>query len=333
MINTRICDLLGIRYPILQGGMLWLADAILAAAVSNSGALGIISPYAGMDKDGNPLENLAEQISKVRGLTRKPFAVNIPLDLEQSGLLVDTILREAVEIAVTAAGSPTPYTELLRRKGVKVLHVVSSVKQARFAEDCKVDAVIAEGVEAAAHNGIDELPLFSLIPQVVDAVSIPVVAAGGIVDSRGWAAAVSLGAEGIQLGTRFVAVEENPASTKYKKAVLNAKDTDTVITSRKLVPTRSLKTEFSARLLQLEASGASAREIRDYIGYRRSREVQLEGNLNDGELYCGSSAGLIKEVLPAALVVKRLVEGYEEILGGMGNSDCGMRNVAYGDQR
>ena len=315
MISTRVSSLLGIQYPILQGGMLWLADARLAGAVSNAGALGTISPYAGMDKDGDPLENLTEQIEKIRRLTQKPFGVNIPLDLEQSGLLIDTLLKEAVEIVITAAGSPDSYTELLRQKGIKVLHVVSSVKQAHFAETCKVDAVIAEGVEAAAHNGFDELPLFSLIPQVADAVSIPVVAAGGIVDSRGWAAAVSLGAEGIQLGTRFVAVEENPASKRYKEALLKAKDTDTVITSRKIVPTRSLKTEFSTRLLQLEASGASVQEIRDFIGYRRAREVQLEETLTDGELYCSSSVGLIKEVLPASLVVNRLVEGYKEILG------------------
>jgi len=299
--------------------MLWLADAKLAAAVSNSGALGIISPYAGMDKDGDPLENLTEQIKRVRELTEKPFGVNIPLDLEQSGILIDALLKEEAKIVVTAAGNPAYYTELLRQEGIKVLHVVSSVKQAKFAENCKVDAVIAEGVEAAAHNGLDELPLFSLIPQVADAVSIPVVAAGGICDSRGWAAAVLLGAEGIQLGTRFVAVEENPASKRYKEALLRAKDTDTVITSRKLVPTRSLKTEFSMRLLQLDASGASAQEIREIIGYRRVRGAQLEGSLADGELYCGSSVGLINEIVPASLVVKRLVEEYEKILGTLQN--------------
>ena len=319
MINTRVCSLLGIQYPIIQGGMLWLADAKLAAAVSNSGALGIISPYAGMDKDGDPLENLTEQIKRVRELTEKPFGVNIPLDLEQSGILIDALLKEEAKIVVTAAGNPAYYTELLRQEGIKVLHVVSSVKQAKFAENCKVDAVIAEGVEAAAHNGLDELPLFSLIPQVADAVSIPVVAAGGICDSRGWAAAVLLGAEGIQLGTRFVAVEENPASKRYKEALLRAKDTDTVITSRKLVPTRSLKTEFSMRLLQLDASGASAQEIREIIGYRRVRGAQLEGSLADGELYCGSSVGLINEIVPASLVVKRLVEEYEKILGTLQN--------------
>lgn len=315
MINTRICRLLGIRYPVLQGGMLWLADATLAAAVSNAGALGIISPYAGMAKDGDPLINLAGLIKQVRRLTEKPFGVNIPLDLAQSGLLIDTVLKEGVDIVVTAAGSPAQYTELMRQEGTRVLHVISSVRHAQFAEDCEVDAVIAEGVEAAAHNGLDELPLFSLIPQVADAVSIPVIAAGGIVDSRGWAAAVCLGAEGIQLGTRFVAVEESPASNEYKSALLKAEDTDTIITSRKVVPTRSLKTPFSKQLVHLEASGASAEKIREVIGYRLARVAQLEGNLTDGELYCGASAGLIKEIVPASRVIEELVAGCKEITG------------------
>ncbi|RKY84998.1 enoyl-[acyl-carrier-protein] reductase FabK [candidate division KSB1 bacterium] len=314
MKRTRICDLLGIKYPIIQGGMLWLATAELAAAVSNAGALGIISPLAGLEKHGDPFENFRTQINAAKNLTRRPFGVNIPLDLEYSGLLIDLVLKEGVGIVVTSAGSPEHYTELARREGVKVLHVVSSVRQAQNAESCNVDAVIAEGVEAAAHNGRDEIPLFSLIPQVADSISIPVIAAGGIVDARGVVAAICLGADGVQLGTRFVAVKENIASPKYKQAIINAKDTDTVITCRKLVPTRSLKTEFSRRLLELEESGASADDIRTFLGYSRARKGQLEGDLVNGEAYCGASAGLIKEILPAALVVRKLVEGYQEIL-------------------
>jgi len=312
--KTRVCDLLGIKYPILQGGMLWLATADLAAAVSNADALGIISPLAGMERHGDSLRNLKTQIAMARDLTNNPFGVNIPLDLEQNGLLIDVLIKEKVGIVITAAGSPTHFTELLHQEGIKVLHVVSSVRQAQFAESCKVDAVIAEGVEAAAHNGRDELPLFSLIPQVADAVSIPVIAAGGIADGRGVVAAMSLGAEGVQLGTRFVAVKENIASAKYKQAIVDAKDTDTVITCRKLVPTRSLNTEFSRRLIELEESGASADNIRAFLGYSRARKGQLEGDLINGEAYCGSSAGLIKEILPAALVVQRLVEGYQEVM-------------------
>jgi len=314
MKRTRLCYLLKIDYPILQGGMLWLATAELAAAVSNAGALGMVSPHAGMEKHGDPSENLRLQIAAVRKLTKKPFGINIPLDLNRSGILIDTVLKERVNIVVTAAGDPHLYTEVLRREGVKVLHVVSTVKQAQSAESCKVDAVIVEGVEAAAHLGFDEIPLFSLIPQVTDAVSIPVIAAGGIVDARGVVAAFALGAEGVQLGTRFVAVEENIAHSKYKQAILNAGDTDTAITCRKLLPTRSVKTEFTRRLLELEESGATATDIRSFLGYGRARTGQIEGDLENGEAYSGTSAGLIKDVLPAADVVHRLVEEYQKVV-------------------
>jgi len=294
--------------------MLWLATAELAAAVSNAGALGVISPFAGMERNGDPLENLRLQIARARNLTKKPFGINIPLDLDQSGILIDTILKEKVNIVVTAAGDPHHYTEVLRKEGVKVLHVVSTAKQAQSAESCKIDAVIVEGVEAAAHLGFDEIPLFSLIPQVADVVSIPVIAAGGIADARGVVAAFALGAEGVQLGTRFVAVEENIAHSKYKQAILNAEDTDTAITCRKLLPTRSLKTEFTRRLLELEESGASAGDIREFLGYSRARRGQVEGDLENGEAYSGASAGLIKEILPAAEVIQRLIEEYQKVI-------------------
>jgi enoyl-[acyl-carrier protein] reductase II len=314
MNRTRVSDLLGIEHPIIQGGMLWLATAELASAVSNAGGLGVISPFAGMEKDGDSSENLKLQISKVRNLTQKPFGVNIPLYLRQSGILVDVLLREEVRIVITSGGDPDLYTEVLRQKGRKVLHVVSSVRQAQRAESCKVDALIVAGVEAAAYIGFDEIPLFSLIPQVADVVYVPIVAAGGIVDARGVVAAFALGAEGVQLGTRFVAVEENIANPKYKRAIIEAKDTDTVITCRKLLPTRSLKTGLTRRLLELEASGASADAIRDFLGYSRARKGQIEGDLVNGEAYCGSSAGLIKEILPAAVVIQRLVDGFQEII-------------------
>jgi enoyl-[acyl-carrier protein] reductase II len=314
MKRTRICDLLRIDYPILQGGMLWLATAELAAAVSNAGALGMISPFAGMERKGDPSENLRLQIARTRNLAKKPFGINIPLDLEQSGVLIDVALREKVNIVVTAAGDPHHYTEVLRREGVKVLHVVSTAKQGQTAESCNADAVIVEGAEAAAHLGFDEIPLFSLIPQVADVVSVPVIAAGGIADARGMVAAFALGAEGVQLGTRFVAVEENIAHSKYKQAILNAKDTDTAITCRRLLPTRSVKTEFTRRLLELEESGASAGDIREFLGYSRARRGQIEGDLENGEAYSGASAGLIKEILPAAEVVRRLVEGYRKVI-------------------
>ena len=314
MKPTRLSDLLHIDYPIIQGGMLWLADARLAAAVSNAGALGVISPNAGMEKHGDSLKNLKDQIKKIRDLTERPFGVNIPLDLAISGILIDTLLKEKAKIIITAAGDPSLYTELLKNEGVIVLHVVSSVKQAIAAELWGVNAVIAAGIEAAAHNGFDELPLFSLIPQVVDAVVVPVIAAGGIADGRGMAAAFALGAEGVQLGTRFVAVDECMAHPRYKQAILDAMDTGTVITSRRMLPTRSLKTSFSKRLLELDHSGATADEIHDFLGYSRARRGQMEGDLQEGEAYAGSSAGLINEVVPVAQVIQELVDGYEKTM-------------------
>ena len=306
MKRTRVCDLLGIEYPILQGGMLWLATAELASAVSNAGGLGTISPYGGMDMGTDPSENLKIQIERIRGLTQRPFAINIPLDLDQSGIFIDLVLREGVRIVVTSAGNPESYTELLKGEGIKVLHVVSSVKQACKAEACGVDGVIVEGVEAGGRVGFDEIPLFSLVPQVVDALNIPVIAAGGIVDSRGVVAAFALGAEGVQLGTRFVAVRESIAHSNYKKAIIEAKDMDTVITCRRILPTRMLKTELSRRLLAMEERGARAEEIRNFLGFSRARRGQLEGDLEEGELFCGASAGLIREILPASAVIQKL---------------------------
>lgn len=318
MKKTRICRLLNITYPILQGGMLWIATAELASAVSNAGGLGVVSPLAAMASDGDPVGNLKDQIAKTRRLTDKPFGVNIPLDLAYAGSLIALLMDQNIETAITAAGDPGHFTEALKASGMRVLHVISNVAQARRAESFGVDAVIAEGIEAAAHNGADELPLFCLIPQVVDAVSVPVVAAGGIVDGRGAAAAFCLGAEGIQLGTRFVAVKENVAHQNYKAGICAAKDTDTVVTCRKLVPTRSLKTPFTKGLLALERAGHSRADLLKYLGYRANRTAQVGGDLTKGEAYCGASAGLIKEVLTVRQVMEQLVDGYHEIAKTLG---------------
>lgn len=318
MKKTRICDLLGIEYPILQGGMLWLADAGLAAAVSEAGGLGVISPLAGAEPHGDPVENLERQLTQAKELTSKPFGVNIPLDLRDVGLLIDLLLVKEVKVAVTAAGDPGLFTELLQSARVKVMHVVSTVKHAVKAESAGVDGIVVEGVEAGARNGFDELPLFSLIPQVADAISIPIVAAGGIADSRGIAAAMALGAEGVQLGTRFIVVEECIANPRYKDAIIAAGDTDTVITLRKLIPSRSLKTtEFTQSLLALEEAGATLDELRDFMGHAASRRAGIEGDLDNGEAYCGASAGLIKEILPAAEVIRQMVDGFNSVVKGL----------------
>jgi len=314
MIKTRVNALLDTQYAIIQGGMLWIATAELAGAVSNAGGLGVVSPLAGMQKHGNPVANLTQQLERVRELTLKPFGLNIPLDLPYADDLIVLAIGKEIHTIITAAGNPERFTDRLKAQGCTLLHVVSSVKQALKAEACGVDAVVAEGVEAAAHNGVDELPLFALIPQVVDAVSIPVIAAGGIADARGVVAALALGAEGVQLGTRFVTVEENRAHLDYKMAIVNAGDTDTLLTGRGTQPSRSLKTNFTHTILDLEHSGAPPETIRDFIGYRSNRDAQLEGNLNAGEAYCGAAAGLIGGILPVGKVIDQLVEGYQSVL-------------------
>jgi enoyl-[acyl-carrier protein] reductase II len=250
MKRTRLCDLLGIDYPIIQGGMVWIANAELAAAVSNAGGLGLISPNAGMSRNGDQIENLKKQIEITKGLTSKPFGVNLPiLNNPQIEALVDAVIKAKVKVVVTAAGNPALYTGRFKEAGIKVLHLVAAVRHAQSAEKRGVDAVIAEGYEAGGHNGLDELTTLTLVPQVADAVSIPVVAAGGIADARGVVAALALGANGVQMGTRFVATRECAAHQNFKDAIVKANDTDTAITGRKLGPTRILKNEIATKLL------------------------------------------------------------------------------------
>lgn len=317
MKKNPVCDLLGIRYPILQGGMLWLADARLASAVSEAGALGTLSPYAGMNPEGDPAENLRLQIYEIRKRTDKPFAVNIPLDLQMSGLLIDILIQEKVVIAVTAAGSPGIYTELLHSAGIRVLHVIGSLPQARFAESCGIDAVIAEGVEAGGRIGREEISLRSLLTQVVPAVSIPVVAAGGIADGKTMAEAFALGAVGVQLGTRFVAVEECIAHPAYKKAIVAAGDEDTVITRRSHIPVRSLKSGFIETLSAMERSGEPADRIDEFIGRNRAWSAQISGDIENGDAFAGSSVGMIREVVSAEAAVLGMMAAYNKTVRGM----------------
>ena len=315
MKHTRLCDLLGIDYPIIQGGMVWIASAELAAAVSNAGGLGLISPNAGMSRNGDQVENLKKQIEIAKGLTSKPFGVNLPiLNNPQIEALVDAVIKARVKVVVTAAGNPALYTSRFKEAGIKVLHLVAAVRHAQSAEKRGVDAVIAEGYEAGGHNGLDELTTLTLVPQVVDAVAIPVVAAGGIADARGVVAALALGAEGVQMGTRFVATRECGAHQNFKDAIVKASDTDTAITSRKLGPTRILKNEIAAKLLDMEATGASAEELLAFIGSSRSRTGQFEGDLANGEAYCGSIAGMIKEIKSVAEIIRNIVDDYDAVL-------------------
>jgi len=314
MKKTRICDLLGVEYPIIQGGMTWIANAELAAAVSNAGGLGIISPNADMARDGNPAENLRSQIRKAKALTDRPFGVNFPLQDPGVREQMDVAIEEKIPVVTTSAGNPATYTQFLKDAGIKVLHLVASVRHATGAERRGVDAVIAEGYEAGGHNGFDELPTFVLVPQVVDAVEIPVVAAGGIGDARGLVAALALGAEGVQIGTRFVATHECIASEKVKEAIVAAIDTGTCISGRKLGPTRGLKNPLTEKLLEMESRGASAEELQSFIGSSRARLGKLEGDLDEGEAYCGAVAGMITGIVSAGEVVRSIVGGADGVL-------------------
>ncbi len=317
MKRTRLCDLLGIDYPIIQGGMAWIANAELAAAVSNAGALGVISPNAGMKLEGDMVEHLRSQIRKAKGITDKPFGVNLPVLIPGVRELIEVSIAEGVKVVITAAGNPALYTGLLKEGGIKVLHVAASVKHALSAERHGVDAVIAEGYEAGGHNGLDELPTMVLVPQVADAVSIPVVAAGGIADARGVVAALALGADGVQMGTRFVVTHECIAHQNFKDAILSASDTGTIITARKLGPSRILKGEFASKLQEMEDRGATPEEFLALVGFARACAGELVGDMIDGEAYCGAIAGTIKEIVSAGDVVRGIVEGYSQVVAGL----------------
>lgn len=317
MKKTRVCGLLGIKYPIIQGGMTWIANAELAAAVSEAGGLGTISPNAGMRIEDNIELNLRSQIRIARQLTSKPFAVNIVVLIPEIAALVDLLIEEGVPVVTTSAGDPRLYTNRFKEVGIKVLHVVSSVRQAQVAEDCGVDAVIAEGFEAGGHNGFDELTTMVLVPQIADAVEIPVIAAGGIADARGLTAAFALGAEGVQMGTRFIATAECNAHPDFKRRIIESSDTGTMITGRALSPTRTLRNEFAAKVSALDRHGTTADELLAFIGMGRSRMGQLEGSIEDGELYCGESSGMIRDIAPAGDIIKKIVADYDRVVAGL----------------
>ena len=228
--------------------------------------------------------------------------------------LIEVAINERVSVAVTGRGNPAIYTSYLKEAGVKVLHVVASVKHARKAEEGGVDTVIAEGFESGGHGGFDEVPTFVLVPQVVDAVAMPVVAAGGIADARGLIAALALGAEGVQIGTRFFASTECIAHQKAKEAIVRASDTDTVMTCRRFEPGRVLKNEVAARVVEMESSGATASEILDFLGTNRGRQGELDGDLVNGEVYCGAIAGMIKEIVSAREIVNSLIDDSAEVV-------------------
>ena len=306
MTHTKISQMLNINYPIFQGGMAWISDADLAAAVSNAGGLGVIA-------GGNAEKHIVEiQIDKIRTLTDKPFALNVMLLSPFADDIIDLAIEKKVPIVITGAGSPGKYIDRLKEAGIKIIPVVPSVALAKRMEGLGVDALIAEGTEAGGHIG--ELTTMALVPQVVDAVSIPVIAAGGIADGRGAAAAFMLGAEGIQVGTRFLVAHECNVHRNYKEMVLDAKDTSSVVTGRPTGhPVRILKNKLYRQYCDLEKKNASAEEL-EALGAGTLRKAVVEGDVTYGSVMAGQVAGLIQKEQTAAEIVKEIFTECEAVV-------------------
>jgi enoyl-[acyl-carrier protein] reductase II len=305
-MKTRVTDLFGIDFPIIQAGMVWTSGQKLAVAVSEAGALGLIG--AGSMKP----ELLREHVRKAKSRTKKPIGVNIPIIRADAEELVRVILEEGIKIVFTSSGHPAKLIDSLKKAGCMVCHVVASVKHAKKAVECGCDAVVAEGFEAGGHNGIDEITTLCLVPQVVDAVTIPVIAAGGIADGRQVCAALALGAEGVQIGTRFAATIESSSHDRYKQAVVESQDSSTILTLRKVTPVRMIKSPFAQRAKDAEARGASKEELVELLATKRERAGIFEGNWEEGEFEAGQSSGLVRDILPAAKVVERIMKELEE---------------------
>ncbi|MEE9449970.1 MAG: nitronate monooxygenase [Ignavibacteriaceae bacterium] len=305
-LKTKITKLLQIEYPIIQGGMIWVSGWKLASAVSNNGGLGLIG--SGSMKP----ELLREHIKKCFDATNKPFGVNIPLMRGDAEELINVVLQEGVKIVFTSAGNPKSFTQILQKNNVTVIHVVPSVKFGLKAESAGCDAVVGEGVEAGGHNGFDEISTMTLIPQLVDRLNIPVIAAGGIGDGRGLLAALSLGADGVQIGTRFAATEESSAHLNFKRRIIEAADNDTVLTLKKIGLVRMIKNEFAEKAVKAEDEGWSAEQQAELLGKKRAMLGIFEGDEKEGELEAGQISGLIEEILPVKDVINNLLKETKE---------------------
>ncbi|GFZ31894.1 2-nitropropane dioxygenase [Clostridium zeae] len=306
MIKADICELLNIKYPILQGGMAWVADASLASAVSNAGGLGII---AGANA---PVEHVREQIRKAKTLTDKPFGVNIMLLSPNADELARVVCEEGVKVVTTGAGNPGKYVEMWKNNGIKVIPVVPSVALAKRMERCGADAVIAEGCESGGHVG--KLTTMALVPQVVDAVNIPVIAAGGIGDGRGIAAVSMLGAKGVQVGTRFLVAKECTIHQNYKDIVIKAKDIDTMVTGRVTGhPVQVIKNKLAKKFEALEKENAPI-EAYDELGRGALAKAVVEGNPDEGSFMAGQIAGMISKEQSCEEIIKEMFEKYDELI-------------------
>ena len=307
-ISNKICALFGIRYPLIQGGMIWCAGWELASAVSNAGGLGLLGAGSMYP------EVLDAQIVKCKAATKMPFGVNLPLLYPNIDAHIATIIRHKVPIVFTSAGNPKTWTETLQKEGITVVHVVSSVKFARKAEAAGVDAVVAEGFEAGGHNGRDETTTLCLIPMVRKAISIPLIAAGGIGDGRAMLAVMNLGADGAQVGSRFVASIESSAHEHFKKAVVDSQEGDTLLTLKELTPVRLLRNPFFDELMAAYQNGASVEALAALLGRGRAKKGMFEGDLHAGELEIGQIAGNIETVLPAGAIVQEFITDFNAAL-------------------
>mgnify|MGYP001188556673 CR=1 FL=1 len=305
MEMNRICDLFDIQYPVIQAGMIWCSPWQLASTVSNAGGLGIIGSGSMYP------EVLREHVEKCKQATDKPFAVNLPLLYPNIEEHIQTIIDYKVPIVFTSAGNPKTWTSKLKEHGIKVVHVVSSAKFAQKAEAAGCDAVVAEGFEAGGHNGREETTTMVLIPQAVQAVQIPVIAAGGIGTGRGMLAAMALGAEGVQIGSRFAATIESSAHENFKNAIVEAGEGDTLLTLKELVPVRLMKNKFFNEVMNAYTNKATKEDLAGLLGRGRAKKGMFEGNLDEGELEIGQIASLINEVKPASEVFNEIVLEFE----------------------
>ena len=306
-MNNNITQLFNIKYPIVQGGMIWVSGYKLASAVSNAGGLGLIGAGSMYP------EVLREHIKKCKKATNKPFGVNVPMLYPDIEKIMNIIVEEGVKIVFTSAGNPKTWTTFLKEKGITVVHVVSSVKFALKAEAAGVDAVVCEGFEAGGHNGREETTTFTLIPMVKEQVKIPVIAAGGIGSGRGMLAAMVLGANGVQVGSRFAATKESSAHENFKQAIVNVKDGDTELTLKELAPVRLVKNKFYQQIQELYKLNPTKEEIKKLLGRARAKKGMFEGDLENGELEIGQVAGMIYEIKSAKEVIDEMMQEFDAV--------------------
>ena len=305
-MTNRITQLFNIRYPIIQAGMVWCSGWRLASAVSNAGGLGLIGSGS-MYPDV-----LKEHIRKCKEATDKPFGVNVPLLYPHRDEIFDILISEKIKIVFTSAGNPALWTSFLKEHGITVVHVIANVKSAKKCEESGVDAVVAEGFEAGGHDGKEETTTLTLIPLIKKAISLPLIAAGGIGTGRGMLAAFALGAEGVQIGTRFVVAEESSAHPSFKKKIIESGDGDTALMMKKVVPVRLLKNDFSDKIREMEARGATAEELTDILGKGRAMRGMFEGDIGEGELEIGQVSALVDGIMPAGAIMNEIIQEFNE---------------------